>query len=113
MEKKIEMRSSFEEVQETFNNLYPYLKIECLKSDNLKKVNADNKYLREKILRKKACIIINDNTTVADLVNQFKEGLHLAIRVLRKTNNLWIETSLTDNWTLERQNLAGKEFHTS
>jgi hypothetical protein len=35
------------------------------------------------------------------------------VKVLRRSNNLWIETSLTDSWTLEKQNTASKYFNAS
>ncbi len=109
MEIRIEAGEPFEEIQKKFCEKFPYLKIECLCDDSLTDEN------QEKNL--KSCndcaIIINDNTTVADLLSQFNKMLHLTIKVLRKSNNLWIETSLTDSWTLEKQNAASKRFHAS
>ena len=109
MEIRIDAGEPFEETQKKFCEKYPYLKIICVCVDNL----AGE--MQEKNL--KSCndcsIVINDNTTVADLINQFKELLNMTVKVLRKSSNLWIETSLTDSWTLEKQNAASKHFHTS
>lgn len=119
MEFKIEGERPFKKIQEKFNDIYPYLKIEDSRmantsmSGHLKKMNqCSNSKLKESSADK-AFIIINDLTTVADLVNQFCENLDLPVRVLRKSNNHWIETSLTDSWTLEKQNMAGKQFSES
>jgi hypothetical protein len=119
MEFKIEAEKPFEKIQEKFNDIYPYLKIEVLRVANtsmrgsLKKLHVCNKSKFEKSSTDKAFIIVNNSTTVADVVNQFCENLHLPVRVLRKSNNHWIETSLTDSWTLEKQNMAGKQFSES
>ena len=119
MEFKIEAGKPFKKIQEKFNDLYPYLKIEDLRlannsmSSSLKKQSVCNKPKLEKGSADKVFITINKLTTVADLVNQFCENLNLPVRVLRKSNNHWIETSLTEDWTLERQNIAGKLFNES
>lgn len=119
MEFKIEGEKPFKKIQEKFNNIYPYLKIEDLRMANtsmgssLKKQSQCHKSKLEKGSTDKLFIIINNLTTVADLVNQFCENLNLPVRVLRKSNNHWIETSLTDSWTLEKQNMAGKQFSES
>ena len=119
MEFKIEAEKPFKKIQEKFNDIYPYLKIEDLRMANtsvdgsLKKLSLCNKSKLEKGSTDKVFIIINNLTTVADLVNQFCENLNLPVRVLRKSNNHWIETSLTEHWTLERQNIAGKLFNES
>ncbi len=119
MEFKIEAGKPFKKIQENFNELYPYLRIEDLRMVNtsiggpLKKLNLCNKAKLQKDSTDKVFITINKLTTVADLINQFCENLNLPVRVLRKSNNHWIETSLTVHWTLERQNIAGKLFNES
>ena len=109
MEIRIEAGEPFEEIQKKICEKFPYLKIKCLCIDNLtdeiQKINLKSS--------NDCAIIINDNTTVADLINQFKELLNMTVKVLRKSSNLWIETSLTDSWTLEKQNAASKHFHAS
>ena len=119
MEFKIEAEKPFKKIQEKFNDIFPYLKIEDLRMTNtsivgsLGKLSLCNKSKLEKGSTDKVFIIINNLTTVADLVNQFCENFNLPVRVLRKSNNHWIETSLTEHWTLERQNMAGKLFNES
>ena len=118
MEFKIEAGRPFEEIQKEFNNVYPYLKIENLGSNNsarnnpVKKSCSCRKNNMNKVATNCACII-NDDTTVADIVNQLCEKFGLCVTVLRKSNNLWIETFLTDSWTLEKQNRAGEQFNAS
>jgi hypothetical protein len=105
MEIRIEAGEPFEEIKKIFCERFPYLKIECLCNDDLaqKKLNSCT-----------GCAIsITKDTTVADLVKQFKSLLAMPVKVLRKADSLWIETSLTDGWTLEKQNAASKHFHES
>ncbi|MEP7231998.1 MAG: hypothetical protein ABI691_17175 [Ginsengibacter sp.] len=109
MEIRIEAGEPFEELQKKFCKKFPYLKIECLCNDNLIEKNQG----KDLQLCNDCTIIINDNTTVADLLKQFKELLNITVQVLRRSNNLWIVTSLTDSWTLEKQNTASKHFHSS
>jgi hypothetical protein len=109
MEIRIEAGEPFEEFQKKFCEKFPYLKIECLCNDNTTEKNQD-KNLQ---LCNDCTVFITDNTTVADLLKQFKELLNIRVKVLRRSNNLWIETSLTDSWTLEKQNTASKYFNAS
>ena len=105
MEIRIEAGETFAEIQKKFCERFPYLKIECLCNDNIaqKKLNSCI-----------GCAInLTKDTTGADLVKQFKSLLDIPVNVLRKANSLWIETTLTDSWTLEKQNAASKNFHTS
>ncbi|MFZ9982087.1 MAG: hypothetical protein ACO3FI_08660 [Cyclobacteriaceae bacterium] len=41
---------------------------------------------------------------------EFKSATGLLVKIFRKSGNVWIETSLTDDWTLERQNEEGKSM---
>ena len=57
----------------------------------------------------KAVIDINDDVTVEELENKFA-SIGLIAEVLRRSGNVWIETSLTNNWTLQQQNMEGEEI---
>src|SRR4051812_25809883 len=86
-----------------FNVQYPFLKIDFLKgsvhnknrADELEKLNGENSA---------GNIDINKKRTVAELKRDFKEKYGLTAEVFRKSGNVWIETSLTEDWTLEQQN---------
>jgi hypothetical protein len=112
MEIRIEPRRTFDEINERINSTYPFLKIERLSSLNktldvqVKNENLGAVYNPKKETTQNSLITVDDNTTV-------KEKLHLHVKVLRRSNDLWIETSLTNNWTLKKQNMAGKQFNAS
>jgi hypothetical protein len=45
--------------------------------------------------------------SVRDLEHLFEEKWGLHAQVFRKSNNLWLQTSKTDDWTLGEQNRKG------
>ena len=46
--------------------------------------------------------------TVTDLEQNFSDVYGLSIQVFRKSGDVWLETTITDGWTLEKQNEQGK-----
>ena len=50
--------------------------------------------------------------TVGELENIFKDQFGANVQVSRKSGSLWLETTLTDKWTLLQQNEQGKELST-
>lgn len=106
----------FAEIQEAFHKAYPFLKLERLPAaapNTERKTYPDTGIgqVRKRVLNAGHCITITDNTTVAELVGEIGQKKNIQVRVLRKANNLWIETSLTESWTLEKQNAAGRQLN--
>ena len=102
MKLEIAYNKTVEEVQTDFNNCFPYLKLEFLKKGPL--IGDINKNVS-------SCIIeLPGNTSINKLENIFRDNLGLPIRVLRKSGNIWMETSITGDWTLARQNEHGREI---
>ena len=48
--------------------------------------------------------------TVGELEKLFRERFGANIQVSRKSGTLWLETTMTDNWTLKQQNEHGREL---
>jgi hypothetical protein len=105
-------------LQEAFSSLFPYLKLEFFSQTSKKVVAATknksaqlNKKLAEyKPVKLPASIVISGTSTVKELEKQFAELYGLGVQVLRKSGNMWLETSITDSWTLEKQNAEGESF---
>jgi len=55
-------------------------------------------------------LTVKETDKVSDLEKVLWDQFGLSAQVFRKSGNLWIETSLTDSWTLSRQNKEGKEM---
>jgi hypothetical protein len=111
---QIEIGKPIKQIQTAFNTRYPYLKIEMLKPNSGK---AEAMHGSEVFTRVSSTTIsIGNQQTVARLEQEFMEKAGLKVKVYRKFCNVWIETTLTNDWTLEQQNREGKllsELNTS
>lgn len=107
------------EVQEEFTSAYPFLKIEFFKNGAIRqdrypekqKINQQQKLKYSWFWKKdRGHIDIEDSITVLDLENAFIDQFGLSAQVYRKSGNVWLETTMTDNWTLKQQNDHGREI---
>lgn len=90
-------------IKTDFNRQYPFLKIDFLKGNALTKTRA-HEFEKLNALNTLQNIDIDKKRTVAELKKDFKDVFGLTAEIFRKSGNVWIETSLTDDWTLEQQN---------
>lgn len=105
MELCIERGRPIADIQREFTQLYPFLKIELLdRKKTVKVVKGDS------FAGKCQHIDISAGRTVEDLENDFRQNFDLPVQVFRRAGSLWIETSLTHDWTLEQQNKEGELF---
>jgi hypothetical protein len=101
------------DVQQGFNKAYPFLKIEFYKDIEPR---VARKYLNPLItiesagLKYEGSLEITDIMTVGQLENVFSEKFGLRVQVSRKSGSIWLETTMTDNWTLKQQNDHGREL---
>ncbi len=114
---EIEIGNSIKSVQEQFSSLFPFLKINFLYDVLPRKEFSHNGGKSEPIartmqhfggFRENGVIYMDCNKTVSELEKDFEKMFGLHVEVLRKSGTLWIETSLTDDWTLEQQNREGE-----
>jgi len=105
-------------VQKKFNTAFPFLKLEFFKHPH--KVYAGNsrkdqvavsKIQNDQLKSKQDTdLVISGNLTVAAVEQLFMEYFGLSVQVFRKSGKLWLETTLTDDWTLKKQNEEGLEL---
>jgi hypothetical protein len=50
--------------------------------------------------------------TVTEIEKSFNRFYGLNTQILRKSGNIWLGTTVTDNWTLEEQNKQGESLST-
>ena len=50
---------------------------------------------------------INGDMAVQALENAFEKKLGLHVQIFRRSNALWLQTSATDQWSLDKQNTKG------
>ena len=107
------------EVQKDFTSAYPFLKIEFFKNGAIRqdrylakqKIDSQQKLKYSWFWKKdKGCLEIEDSLSVLELENAFMDEFVLSAQVYRKSGNVWLETTMTDNWTLKQQNDHGREI---
>ena len=55
-------------------------------------------------------LAFDSNTRVMDLEEMFLHHCGLFVQVFRKSGRVWLETTITDDWTLAQQNQQGQEL---
>jgi hypothetical protein len=113
--------STLGDLQEKFNATFPFLRIvffskghETGKGTEKKFIKDPQTLIAECSAKKDANLIsFNTFTTVGELEKMFEEKLGLFVQVFRRSGNLWLETTATDNWSLHHQNEQGKELSSS
>ena len=117
MELVINDKITITELQKQFSSEFPYLKIEFFDipptMDGLPKSHMYPNHRTLGTCRKmhnEGTIQITPNDTVESLEITLWKEFGLSTEVFRKSGNLWIETTLSDSWTLKRQNDEGKAF---
>ncbi len=109
---------SIDFIKEQFHRAYPYLKIEFFSEPhlpgkgNLKtKMITSSKNIGElQRVKKQGSLMIDSKKSVGELENHFENEFGLHVQVFRKSGNIWLETTSTDDWTLEQQNEEGKNL---
>ncbi len=115
MQLLINETSLAEDVKKIFTACYPFLKIELYKrAFNDTKSKKETVAWHLPLLHQaknisKTSINIEKNKTVAELENDFLM-IGLRAEVFRRSGNVWVETSLTTNWTLQQQNAEAEEI---
>ena len=105
-------------IQKDFNDMFPYLKIGFFSKPHKAGGGSSKKTMKQpsktlgqcRVIHNKGTLTITPHMTVADLEQNFNDVYGLSIQVFRRSGNVWLETTATDNWTLEDQNLQGKEL---
>ena len=106
------------EIQQDFNQAFGYLKIEFFSKPHLvqqpspaKKILSNQGRIMDLVTTNiNSSIDIDENMSVADLEKIFSEQFGLSAQVFRRSGNIWLETTMTDGWSLKQQNEHGKEI---
>ncbi|WP_341900835.1 MULTISPECIES: hypothetical protein [Fluviicola] len=106
------------QVRDSFNKLFPFLKLEFFSKRHASEQASPMKFLIKKNVTLKECRILHNSgeiTVTPDMkVNELEQLLWdeygLGVQVFRKSGNIWLETVLTDVWTLAEQNAEGESL---
>ena len=105
------------DIQKEFKNSFPYLKLEFMR----RKQGKEKTSPRADIIPSNANFVsiaggmkeeemeIKPNQTVAELEQIFQSGFNLPVQVFRKTRSSWVETNKTNQQSLIKQNVMGRE----
>jgi hypothetical protein len=101
------------DIQQAFSQAFPYLKIDFFKNLELNGIRITKKLEPPFTIFNPADAVIDleGSRTISDIKKDFLNITGLVTRIFRKSGNVWIETSLTDDWTLSRQNTEGSQIH--
>jgi hypothetical protein len=106
------------EIKQQFNSAFPFLKLEFFREAPVSgRGNAKNKMIvtdakieNIQFKKKSGKIDLKKETKVCELENEFEKEYGLFVQVFRKSGRIWLETTATDNWTLEQQNEEGRSL---
>ncbi len=116
MRQEITDEQTIAEVQELFHYIFPFLKIDFFEKD-LTDVNKINKPVANTGRRlgefrpaknEASSIWLDKFIKVNELERYINATYRLQAQVFRRSRNVWLETTITNNWTLEEQNKQGE-----
>ncbi len=121
MQLKITPERHIGEIQKEFNDTFPFLKLEFFNNKSFARNNFSSRQIIPRTRKlgdgqtgiKEDLITIEEEMKVSDLENIFRDKFKLAVQVFRKSGNLWLETTMTDSWSLLQQNNHGREISTN
>ena len=105
------------DIKREFEKAFPYLKLEFFrkmhdieKGNSIKDIVSENATLIDVTgVMKEGEIKIRPWHTVAEIEQLFQSKFNLPVQIFRKTRYSWIETTKTDQLSLEKQNRMGRE----
>ena len=108
---RISPERTISELQKDFARNYPFLKIDFYRNKgNFRDRLAESARLIMIGIKKSGIIKISHDTTVGFLEEAFRTCFDLNVQVSRQSGRMWLETTMTDNWTLKQQNDHGMEL---
>lgn len=124
MNSNIARQLLIKEVQQEFTRTYPYLKIDFTKGKDQGRMTrpaaspeapsaspGEEEMVRgvaQKLLWEELGLSDDMKINEVEVLLQYQFGL--PAQVLRKSGNLWLETRMTQHWTLRQQNDHGYEI---
>ena len=106
------------DIQDDFNREFAFLKLQFFNKRALSHSDYSASQIAQghrkigdiQLTKTEGNIYIDGKMKVIDLEMRLRDDFSLAVQVFRKSGNLWLETTMTDNWTLRQQNEHGKEI---
>jgi len=106
------------EIKSEFNSHFPHLKIEFFSDEHgtgegsLRKAMYDDNLLLKEIRKNHMDgeLSIDGHQKTATFESSFLEHFGVSVQVFRKSGRIWLQTIMTDDWTLSEQEHKGEEY---
>jgi hypothetical protein len=106
------------QLKKEFNDKFPHLKIDFFADEHkegeataFKSMYDDELYLKD--IRKnhiEGDLSIDGHQKTSTFESHFKDHFGVNVQVWRKSGNIWLQTTATDEWTLSEQERSGAEY---
>ncbi len=111
----IDNNTKLSALKASFNKKFPGLKIEFYQKKHKDHTGSPNDIMYKKDYSikeisdviKGAELTLDPQMLVSDFEDMLESQFGLHVQVFRKSNQLWLQTITTDDWTLEVQNQKG------
>jgi hypothetical protein len=112
----VDHNTRIRDLQAAFNEVFQFLRLEFFRNPHQPHQPSPKKDMRSPddlaLTADKRHIVaelsIDNQWKVAELEELFAREAGLNVQVFRRSGNVWIETTFTDDWTLEQQNKEGE-----
>jgi hypothetical protein len=109
----VNSRSTIGSIQQEFHKAFPYLKVEFFSRTHQAGKGSAKRYLlhgQHNLTQggSSGQLAITPDMKVSDLEQRFQQVFGLGVQVFRKSGKVWLETTVTDGWTLDEQNRQGE-----
>jgi hypothetical protein len=116
MEIYISEEATVADIQNDFREVFPFLKLEFYQQPHEvgesccpeEKLSPDTPIDEIRMMHTFGWIDISKQRTAGELESDFRRHLGLSVQVMRKSGDMWIQTTKTDYWTLHQLNEEGK-----
>ena len=105
------------EIQNEFNQAYPYLMLGFfLKNQKSRKIGEEEISLNLKTIRDcqshpfTGSLEFYDSMPVSELEKILADKFYLQAQVFRRAGKHWMQTTITNNWSLAKQNEHGRDI---
>jgi len=114
----INENQSLKSIKTAFNSQFPHLKVEFFseahgvgEASSPKAMYDENLLLKDiRSIKESGDFSVNGNTSTSSFESGFFNHFGVTIQVFRKSGNIWLQTTTTDDWTLDEQEAKGIEF---
>lgn len=113
---KISIHSTIQEIIDQFRAKFPGLKIEFYKHEhkdhegsNIRDTLPHETQLSSIVPNlEEQTLVLDPEMTVTEFEQLMETNFKLHVQVFRLSRDIWIQTTATDGWTLEKQNGKGQ-----